>query len=506
MNRAQRFRHISALIALTALLCIPIADLAMVQLSPWQILQRIIDGALRPDFSATEQLWQAIGHTIAFALQGIGLAAITGFSAALFYRHRSVRLIAAALRSVHELFWALLFLQVFGLSSLTAVLALWIPYSGIFTKVFGEILEEIDPAPMHALPHTRSTDAGGSFSQRLYAQLPQAWPHIVSYGRYRFECGMRSSIVLGFVGLPTLGFHLESAFRQGNYSEAAALLYLFYGLIATMRWWLRSALIPLYLLIAFIALPPVASVDWALVWEFLSYDLVPAPLRHDPLSWALVSERLWPWLQMLWAEMILPGTIDTLVLSQLSLLLTALLALLWFPLRNKVLLNRPGRAVGNLWLVISRSTPEFVLAFVGLLLLGPSLLPAVLALGLHNGAIIAHLCGGYSNELKLRLDDVPQPLGRISFYCYQLLPRVYPQFITWLLYRWEIIQRETAILGVLGITTLGFYVDSAFEELRFDRALVLIIAAALLNLLVDAVARALRHRLKPPAQLAGRDA
>ena len=29
--------------------------------------------------------------------------------------------------------------------------------------------------------------------------------------------------------------------------------------------------------------------------------------------------------------------------------------------------------------------------------------------------------------------------------------------------------RETAILGILGITTLGFYVDSAIPELRFDQ-------------------------------------
>ena len=64
--------------------------------------------------------------------------------------------------------------------------------------------------------------------------------------------------------------------------------------------------------------------------------------------------------------------------------------------------------------------------------------------------------------------------------------------------------RETAILGILGITTLGFYVDSAIQELRFDRALVLISITALLNIGVDSLARTIRWQLRlrtTPAKL-----
>ena len=56
--------------------------------------------------------------------------------------------------------------------------------------------------------------------------------------------------------------------------------------------------------------------------------------------------------------------------------------------------------------------------------------------------------------------------------------------------------RETAILGILGITTLGFYVDSAIQELRFDRAMILILITALLNIAVDSLARAIRRQLQ----------
>ena len=56
--------------------------------------------------------------------------------------------------------------------------------------------------------------------------------------------------------------------------------------------------------------------------------------------------------------------------------------------------------------------------------------------------------------------------------------------------------RETAILGILGITTLGFYVDSAFADLRFDRALTLILVTAVLNMTIDTASRAVRARLR----------
>jgi phosphonate transport system permease protein len=138
-----------------------------------------------------------------------------------------------------------------------------------------------------------------------------------------------------------------------------------------------------------------------------------------------------------------------------------------------------------------RSTPELLLAYLGLLVLGPSMLPAIWALSVHNGAIIGHLIGRYSETLTLRADA---PKG-LNLYVFEVAPRIYRQFLAFLFYRWEVIMRETAILGILGIHTLGFYIDSAFEDLRFDRALYLILITALLNLFIDQISRLIRARL-----------
>ena len=231
---------------------------------------------------------------------------------------------------------------------------------------------------------------------------------------------------------------------------------------------------------------------WSNVSRFFTEDIVPAPLRQGEGLGGLL-----PWLGDLLAHQALPGIWNTLLLTQIALVLTGVLAMALFPLVSHHFTGRhvTGRvrgALGHGVLVVMRSTPEYLLAFILLQLWGPSMLPAVVALALHNGGIIGHLVGRRSNELQLR-QDAPRGINR---YAYEVAPRVYGPFLALLFYRWEIIMRETAILGILGIATLGFHVDSAIQELRFDRALVLIVITALLNIGVDILARRLRAHLR----------
>ena len=118
------------------------------------------------------------------------------------------------------------------------------------------------------------------------------------------------------------------------------------------------------------------------------------------------------------------------------------------------------------------------------------MLPAVVALALHNGAIIGHLVGRHTAEFPTRLDA---PRRRLDRYFYNVLPRAYPQLLAYLFYRWEVIMRETAVFGMLGVATLGFFIDSAFSELRIDRAMLLIAVTALLNIGIDYLSQRIRH-------------
>jgi phosphonate transport system permease protein len=467
--------------------CLATADVSVTTVNPWQELGRLALGLVTPDFLATERLLEAIAYTLAFAFLGVALANVVGFGLGLAFHRRGVRVACATLRAVHELFWALLFLQFFGLSPLTGLLAIAVPYSGIIAKVYAEILEEGDRGAERALP------AGtGRLSALLYARLPAAWAHFKTYSMYRLECGLRSSAVLGFVGLPTLGYHLESAFSQGAYSQVWALLILFYVAIATIRFWMRRPLLPVYLIGALALLPWGTQIDGQNIVRFFTQDIVPYPLRAAETLDAAALGAFGGWLWDIVTRQALPGLLGTVELTMMALVVTGVLALVWFPLISPLFFKGPQRIPGHVALVVLRSTPEYILAYVGLQLWGPSMLPALVALSLHNGGIVGHLVGRYTEQMKLRVDA---PRG-LNLYFYEAVPRVFRQLLAFLFYRWEIIMRETAILGMLGIATLGFFVDSAFAEIRYDRAVVLIAVVAALNVGVDAVSRRIREGLR----------
>jgi phosphonate transport system permease protein len=473
---------------ISALLCLALADIEVTALNPWGEMQRLVRGILQPDFLSFEA-WSVV-WTVAFAVVGVGMGATAGFLLAIAFPHfAAVRVSAMLLRSIHELFWALLLIQVFGLGPTTGVLAIAIPYAGIFAKVFAEIIEEADLAAERVLPAGTST-----ISAFAFARLPEVAERFKTYTLYRLECGLRSTLVLGFVGLPTVGFHLEGYFKQGKYAEAAALLGVFYILIGTRRLWARPATAPFLLVGSLLLLPEGiggGSVFTNFV-RFVTYDIVPVPLRSGDLGSLATWGALAAWFQPIVWKQILPGAWNTIVLAQVALVGMGLLALMLFPLVSRRFMGGIGQPAGRVLLVVVRSTPEYMLAYVLLQLLGPSMLPAIVALAVHNGAIVGYLMGRHADALDYRADA---PRG-LNLYAYDTAPRLYGQFLAYCLYRWEIIVRESAIFGILGVATLGYHVDAAISELRFDVAVVLILATVGLCAVIDVLSRRLRKGLR----------
>lgn len=485
----SRVAVVAAFVAVGVVL-LPLADLSVSGHDPWGVLAGLGLGLLQPDFSAVDALGRALALTLAFAFAGVGVGAFFGFVLAPFYHVRAVRFFAVAVRSIHELFWALVLMQVAGIGVVTGVVAIALPYTGIFAKVFSEYLEETDRRPREALPPATSALSGF-----LYTRLPLAWREMKTYTLYRMECGVRSSAVLGFIGLPTLGFQLDSAFKMGQYGAVGAILLIYFLTIGSIRVWLRRQLVPLFLLgsallLARVETPPMAG---GALWRFLTEDIVPAPLRRGDIAELETWGRFADWALELFTDQAFPGVVATVVVAQLALITTGVVAIVGFALIVPRIVGRWGALAGHIGLVVGRSSPEYMLAYVLLQIFGPSMLPAVLALGLHNGAIIGHLLGRQANGLAENLRaDAPRGL---DLYGYEMVPRLFAPFIALCLYRWEIIMRESAILGVLGVATLGYHIDAAISELRMDRVMFFLLMTLAATLAVDALSRAIRRRL-----------
>ncbi|PUE51016.1 ABC transporter permease [Limnohabitans sp. 2KL-1] len=152
-----------------------------------------------------------------------------------------VRATLIMLRSIPELIWALVFVRVVGLGPTAGVLAIALTYGGMLGKVYAEILES---GEAHAT-QTLMRNGSGRLQAFVYALLPSHAAELASYTVYRWECAIRSSVVLGFVGAGGLGQQLDNSMKMFNGGEVATLLLVFIALVALadrVSAWLRKAL------------------------------------------------------------------------------------------------------------------------------------------------------------------------------------------------------------------------------------------------------------------------
>ena len=137
------------------------------------------------------------------------------------------RMLMLLLRGIPEIVWALLLVRVFGLGPIAGVLAIAITYGGMLAKVYSEILETENTLPARALLMLGS----GRINAFLYGLLPGASQELASYTIYRWECAVRASVVMGFVGAGGLGQLMDQSMKMLNGGEVSTILIVFLMLV-----------------------------------------------------------------------------------------------------------------------------------------------------------------------------------------------------------------------------------------------------------------------------------
>lgn len=181
---------------------------------------------------ATAGLTLALGLAVPLALlsaRRLSVSGLTGRMAAgpLLLR-QGVRWVLVLLRSVPELVWALVLVRVVGLGPTAGVLAIALTYGGMLGKVYGDILDSGDEHASQSLLRNGS----GRLQAFLFGLLPQNGAELASYTVYRWECAIRSSVVLGFVGAGGLGQQLDNSMKMFNGGEVFTMLAVFVLLVA----------------------------------------------------------------------------------------------------------------------------------------------------------------------------------------------------------------------------------------------------------------------------------
>jgi phosphonate transport system permease protein len=224
----------------------------------WQFLKGFFTPKIEGDFllMVAQEAWRTIaiataGMTLAFllavplallAVRALSISGLSGRMAALPSGLRlAARWVMVGLRSVPELIWALVFVRVVGLGPTAGVLAIALTYGGMLGKVYADILDSGDAHATQSLLR----NGCGRGAALCYGLLPQNAAELTSYTVYRWECAIRSSAVLGFVGAGGLGQQMDASLKMFEGGEVATMLLVFMLLVwlaDAVSAWLRRAL------------------------------------------------------------------------------------------------------------------------------------------------------------------------------------------------------------------------------------------------------------------------
>lgn len=488
----------------------------------WPQVGRFARASLSPrlDGEFIEVVARAALTTIEFALLGTAVAMLIGLTGGLLtcrawgslpgdkagLASRAASILVRALlvvpRGIHEAIWALGLVFVLGRNPLVAVLAIGIPFGAITAKVIADALDAADQRGQQSL---RRAGAGRLVSI-LYGLAPRVAGDITAYGFYRVECALRSSVVLGAIGVGGIGFQLALSFQSLRYSEMWTLIY---ALIAMSL--VVDAVGSRYRRRQFRAGSARVSRTMT-VAAAVSVIVAAWHLQVRPLS--LVSERTRALASRLardaWPPRLPAGGWGELgrefvATLQLSAIAIGLATLVGVPLAFVASRSIAGAASGRLrtrvvagmvrtFALVLRSVPPTVWALIVLFVVFPGPLAGGIALGIYTAGVLIRLDADVIEQSDRAPMNTLRQSGasRMVAFAYGTVPTVGPRLLSMSTYRWGVAARETVIVGLVGAGGLGRTL--AQQNAAQDEAgmLTTVVALILVSILIDTVGRRLR--------------
>lgn len=192
-------------------------------------LRRIVGDSFPPDWGFWHRLLSPFLETLQIAVVGSVLGGLLALPLAILaargvspsptisWIHRQAMNL---LRTMPDLFWAMLFASAVGFGAFAGALALTVFTVAVVSKLLSESAESID----FGLTEAVRAGGGGWSSTVRFAVVPQILPQYVSYVLYAFEINVRASTVLGLVGAGGIGMVLNTQRTTFQYQRVTLIV------------------------------------------------------------------------------------------------------------------------------------------------------------------------------------------------------------------------------------------------------------------------------------------
>ena len=443
---------------LPILVCIPLGYQLInnIHFGGFKLFQEFLISAFNPkiDNEIIITVIKRLNETILIGffswLVSIIFGAIFGIiSSNIFYKifnipnffYRIIRFFLTIIRSIHEVVWGILLMQIYGINFSIGIIAICIPYIAVNSKVFAEQLETIDYKSFESINQINAP--------KFSSLLTLIWNPIINtfknFGLYRLECSIRSTVILGLFGIGGIGTSIFLSFQTLNFRE-----------LWTYLWSLAILIILSGLIFKKIKFK---TTNKSLSISFVAVFLITILFKSSS------DLGLFDFLKLI---------LETIILS----LLSTGIAISLPPLVIGIFNNNTSKIFIKIFAFLLRLIPTPVILLTLLTFNNPSVSLAALTLGLHNAGITSKLLFTNLDSQDKRNYIAMKSLGisKKTSWLLGLFSQQAKSYLAYCAYRSDIIIRETAIVGIIGSVGLGWQLQESLSSFAWQEVTIVLIA------------------------------
>lgn len=459
----------------------------------------------------------------------LALAAARATASGAMARGTARTLIVLA-RAVPDLIPAIVLMRLFGLGPAAGILAMGIHSVGMVAKLYADAIEDLDASPRIAV-----ASVGATRRQQIWAAIPSALlPQVIATALHRFDINLRTSVLLGYVGVGGIGLAIADALRSLDYQRGMALALVVLVLcivVELVSGALRAAILP----------GPSRSATPSTWADRLLRRGGPSA---DPGSVGITPPWSWPRiLRMLGIaamalltlaairrvhlepRALLDGLVDLphtlslfvppsfggaratvlpelLVTIQIALAATFLGSLLALPIgilsAGNVVPHRGVHAAMRMLIVAVRGIPELILAIVFVVISGLGAVAGTLALAVGAVGLLSKLVADSLEETDTSVQEAVRASGASAaqVLAAATLRQAAPAIVAHVLYLLDTNIRSATLLGVVGAGGIGFLLLNAARINQFPVVTTIVLLMIAVVLALEALAIGLRRAIR----------
>lgn len=468
-----------------------------------------------PDWAFFQKIMKPMRETLQMAIVGSIVGACFAFPLSLLaagnvtrtpWLHIPARLVLNLARTIPDLLYAALFAVVVGFGPTAGTFALVFFTFGILSKLAYESTEAIDPGPLEAM-----TAVGANKLKWIrYGVLPQVAPTYLAHFLYTFEVSIRASAILGLVGAGGIGLLLKNSLDLFRYDQASSIV--LFTLVVVVAIDMISTRIRSYLLNGSARPHSPArarTIGWSIavvvtglfVWSLQGIHFT----GLQPTTWIFTKNIIRGLLQPDWGyvynedgEDLIRGILLTLAIAFLGTVVSAVICVpfaFWAAANMSRL--RAVSGLGKFMLSIIRTIPEVIMALIFIKAVGPNAFAGVLALGVHSVGMLGKLNAEAIENMDMGPTEAMTACGanRMKTLAFAVVPQVIPEFLSFILYRFEINVRSATLLGIIGAGGIGTPLIFAINARGWGRVGIILIGIVVTVSLIDYISGYLRKRI-----------